>query len=63
LINYPLLQQQKQRIEAHAGNVLAVTAPIFAAGLFTGILSGTKRVNTMAQSVIAAIPDAMGPLP
>ena len=61
LINYPSLQQQKQRIEAHAGNVLAVAALIFAAGVFTGILSGTKMVDAMAESVIAVIPDAMGP--
>lgn len=61
MINYPRMQQQKERIEAHSGNVLAVVSLIFAAGIFTGILSGTKMVDAMARSVIAVIPEAMGP--
>src|SRR5687767_2078363 len=42
MINYPSLQQQRERIFAHAGNALAVGGLVFAAGIFTGILSGTK---------------------
>lgn len=61
LINYPRLQHQKDRITAHSGNVLGVVSLIFAAGVFTGILSGTKMVDAMAQSVIAIIPDALEP--
>jgi CitMHS family citrate-Mg2+:H+ or citrate-Ca2+:H+ symporter len=61
LINYPKLQQQKERITAHAGNVLSVVSVIFAAGVFTGILSGTKMVEAMAKSVIYLIPDSLGP--
>jgi CitMHS family citrate-Mg2+:H+ or citrate-Ca2+:H+ symporter len=61
LINYPKLQQQKERITAHAGNVLAVVSVIFAAGVFTGILSGTKMVDAMAKSVVYLIPDSLGP--
>ena len=41
MINYPNLEQQKERIASHAGNVLAVVSLYFA-GIFTGILSGTK---------------------
>jgi CitMHS family citrate-Mg2+:H+ or citrate-Ca2+:H+ symporter len=61
MINYPRLRQQQERIAAHSGNVLAVVSLIFAAGIFTGILSGTQMVDAMAHSVIAVIPDAMGP--
>lgn len=61
MINYPSVQQQKERIEAHSGNALAVVSLIFAAGIFTGILSGTKMADAMARGVIAVIPDAMGP--
>jgi CitMHS family citrate-Mg2+:H+ or citrate-Ca2+:H+ symporter len=61
MINYPSLEDQKARIEAHSGNALAVVSLVFAAGIFTGILSGTKMVDAMAHSVIAVIPDAMGP--
>ena len=61
IINYPCLQQQKERIAAHAGNVLAVVGLIFAAGIFTGILSGTGMVEAMSKSLLAVIPDAFGP--
>jgi CitMHS family citrate-Mg2+:H+ or citrate-Ca2+:H+ symporter len=61
MINYPGLEQQKARIEAHAPNVLPVVSLIFAAGIFVGILQGTKMVDAIALSVIAAVPDWMGP--
>ncbi|WP_309088293.1 citrate:proton symporter [Domibacillus sp.] len=60
-INYPNVDNQKERIAAHAGNVLAVVSLVFAAGIFTGILSGTEMVDAMAKSLIAIIPDSMGP--
>lgn len=61
IINYPNLKDQKDRIGHHAGNVLAVVSLVFAAGAFTGILSGTGMVDAMAKSLVAIIPDAMGP--
>jgi CitMHS family citrate-Mg2+:H+ or citrate-Ca2+:H+ symporter len=60
-VNYPSLEAQRERINAHAGNALSVAGLIFAAGIFTGILSGTEMVNSMAKSVTGMIPDAMGP--
>ena len=61
LVNYPSLEQQRERIASHASNVLAVVGLIFAAGVFMGILSGTKMVDAMAGWVIAQIPQSMGP--
>jgi len=61
MINYPKLQHQKERIAAHAANVLPVVSLIFAAGIFVGILQGTKMVDAIAVSVIAAVPTWMGP--
>jgi CitMHS family citrate-Mg2+:H+ or citrate-Ca2+:H+ symporter len=61
IVNYPCLQQQKDRVAAHAGSVLAVVGLIFAAGIFTGILSGTGMVDAMSKSLLAVIPEAMGP--
>jgi citrate-Mg2+:H+ or citrate-Ca2+:H+ symporter, CitMHS family len=60
LINYPDLKEQKARLAAHAPNVLAVVSLIFAAGIFTGILSGTGMVEAMARSVTALIPEGAG---
>lgn len=61
ILNYPRVAEQKERIAAHAGNVLAVVSLIFAAGIFTGILSGTGMVEAMSKQVVAMIPPAMGP--
>ncbi|MDQ0246033.1 CitMHS family citrate-Mg2+:H+ or citrate-Ca2+:H+ symporter [Bacillus fengqiuensis] len=61
VINYPSLEDQKERIAAHSSNVLAVVSLVFAAGIFTGILSGTKMVDAMANSLVSLIPDALGP--
>lgn len=59
-INYPNVAHQKERIASHAGNVLAVVSLVFAAGVFTGILSGTEMVDAMAKILVAVIPDSMG---
>jgi CitMHS family citrate-Mg2+:H+ or citrate-Ca2+:H+ symporter len=61
LLNYPALDDQKALLARHAGNALAVVGLIFAAGVFTGILSGTKMVDAMANSVVTLVPPALGP--
>jgi CitMHS family citrate-Mg2+:H+ or citrate-Ca2+:H+ symporter len=61
MVNYPHIASQKERIAAHAGSALAVASLIFAAGIFTGILSGTGMVEAMGRSVTGAIPPALGP--
>ncbi|WIH04223.1 CitMHS family transporter [Xanthomonas translucens pv. graminis] len=61
LINYPNLAEQRRRLVNHAGNVLSVVSLIFAAGVFTGILSNTGMVEAMSRSFLAVIPDAWGP--
>ncbi|MCC3649065.1 MULTISPECIES: CitMHS family transporter [Cytobacillus] len=60
MINYPNLVQQKERIAAHAGNVLAVVALVFASGIFTGIMNGTEMVDAMATALVQVIPDQLG---
>ena len=60
MINYPKLSDQKERIAAHAENVLPVVSLIFAAGIFVGILSGTKMVDAIAASVICGDPGLDG---
>jgi CitMHS family citrate-Mg2+:H+ or citrate-Ca2+:H+ symporter len=60
-VNYPRLQHQRERIASHAPNALAVASMVFAAGIFTGILSGTKMVDAMAATIIEVIPPQLGP--
>lgn len=61
MLNYPSIDEQKHLLSRHAGNVLAVVGLIFAAGVFVGILSGTEMVDAMANSVVDAVPTALGP--
>jgi len=60
-VNYPNVKQQRERIEKHADNVVMVVALIFAAGSFTGILSGTGMLDSVARAIIAVVPPSMGP--
>ena len=61
LINYPNIKDQQQRISSHANNAVAVVSIVIAAGIFTGIMSGTKMIDAMANTLVGIIPDAMGP--
>ncbi|MDF2571888.1 MAG: citN [Sporomusa sp.] len=61
IINYPKIKDQQARIASHASNALPVIAMVFAAGIFMGIMSGTKMVDAMAGSLISIIPPSMGP--
>lgn len=61
IINYPTPEAQKERIAAHAPNILFVVSLIFSAGIFTGILSGTHMVDAMTQTILALVSRDMGP--
>lgn len=60
LINYPNIKDQQERISSHASNAVAVVSIVIAAGIFTGIMSGTKMIDAMANTLVALIPEAMG---
>jgi len=60
-VNYPTIAEQRTQLAAHAGNALSVAGLVFAAGVFMGILTGTKMVDAMSATVIAAIPATWGP--
>ncbi|WP_447036480.1 CitMHS family transporter [Streptomyces sp. DSM 118878] len=59
-VNFPHMPDQKARIAAHAENVLNVTGMVFAAAVFTGVLTGTGMVDSMATWLVDAIPEGMG---
>lgn len=61
IVNYRDLDLQKRLIANHSGSALAVVGIIFAAGIFTGILSGTGMVEAMSKELIHIIPSSMGP--
>ena len=61
VVNYPTMEEQKGRLNDHASNALAVASVICAAGILTGIMSGTKMIDAMGNSVVALVPASLGP--
>ncbi|MFF3487048.1 CitMHS family transporter [Streptomyces sp. NPDC002701] len=60
-VNFPHIPDQRERLAAHADNVLNVSGMVFAAAVFTGVLQGTGMVDSMAKWLVDGIPDGMGP--
>ena len=56
LVNYPKLADQQKVIKSHGTNIFLVSSMIFAAGIFSGILTGAKMIDAMANSLVALIP-------
>lgn len=60
LINYPKPTDQMEQVKSQAVGMITVVSIIFAAGIFTGILSGTGMITEMATSLVSIIPDSSG---
>jgi CitMHS family citrate-Mg2+:H+ or citrate-Ca2+:H+ symporter len=60
-VNFPHIPDQRDRLAAHADNVLNVSGMVFAAAVFTGVLQGTGMVDSMAKWIVDGIPAGMGP--
>ncbi|MFD3540306.1 citrate:proton symporter [Streptomyces sp. NPDC058662] len=60
-VNFPHMPDQRARLAAHADNVLNVAGMVFAAAVFTGVLTGTGMVKHMADWLVGAVPEGMGP--
>jgi len=61
IINYPSATQQRERIDAHARAALMMAGILFAAGAFTGIMTGSGMIKALADASVAHVPDAIGP--
>jgi CitMHS family citrate-Mg2+:H+ or citrate-Ca2+:H+ symporter len=59
LINYPNVDQQRQRVDAHAKAALMMASILLAAGVFTGIMSKSGMLTAMAKTAVDFIPPAM----
>lgn len=56
LINYPNLKDQQSILKNHGTNIFLVASMIFAAGIFSGILTGSKMIEAMATALVSLIP-------
>jgi len=61
LVNYPSAEAQRTRIDAHARAALLMASILFAAGAFTGIMTGSGMIKALAETSAGHIPDALGP--
>lgn len=61
MINYPRLNDQRERLAAHAATALPILILILAAGVFTGVLAGTGMIDAMAKGAMTAMPPSVGP--
>ncbi|MFC9429487.1 CitMHS family transporter [Streptomyces sp. NPDC056987] len=59
-VNRPTWEGQQALLEKHAKSVVLVTTMIFAAGVFTGVLTGTKMISEMAEALVSVVPDSLG---
>jgi CitMHS family citrate-Mg2+:H+ or citrate-Ca2+:H+ symporter len=61
VVNYKEVAMEMCLVAHHAGSAGDVVGIIFAAGIFTGILTGTGMVDAMSKELVAIIPQSMGP--
>jgi CitMHS family citrate-Mg2+:H+ or citrate-Ca2+:H+ symporter len=60
VVNYPRAAEQRARIDAHAQAALLMASVLLAAGVFTGIMSGTGMLGAMAEALVGVTPRGMG---
>ena len=61
VVNFPKPDDQVTQIKAHASSIVPVVAMVFAAAVLVGVLSGSGMVTAMANGIVAAVPEPLGP--
>jgi len=59
VLNYPNVDQQKARVDAHAKAALMMASILLAAGAFVGIMKGTGMITAMAKTGVSYVPEAL----
>ena len=59
-INYPDVEMQRTRIDAHARAALLMAGVLLSAGAFTGIMRESGMLTAMARSAVALVPVRLG---
>jgi CitMHS family citrate-Mg2+:H+ or citrate-Ca2+:H+ symporter len=59
MINYPNVDMQRKRVDAHARAALMMASILLAAGVFTGIMQGSGMLKAMAQAAVTFVPAEM----
>ncbi len=61
LVNYPTTIKQGEKLVSYAENAFTTISLILASGALIGIMNDTGMLNSMAQSLVNIVPDALGP--
>ena len=56
VINFSQLADQQKVLKAHGANIFMVSSMIFAAGVYSGILTESKMIEAMASNLVNLIP-------
>ena len=59
MVNYPNVDMQRKRIDAHARAALMMAGILLAAGVFTGVMQGSGMLKAMAQGAVGFVPQDM----
>jgi len=59
MLNYPQVDLQRARIDAHAKAAIMMAAILLAAGAFTGIMKGTGMLTAMASAAVSVVPPGL----
>jgi CitMHS family citrate-Mg2+:H+ or citrate-Ca2+:H+ symporter len=58
VVNYPNSQQQRERLTSHGEAAMLMVTTIFAAGVFTGVLTRSGMLASMTTDLVAILPAA-----
>ena len=58
VVNYPNSHEQRERLTSHGAAAMMMVTTIFAAGLFTGVLTRSGMLASMTNDLVAILPSA-----
>lgn len=61
IVNIPDLKSQNIKLKEYGTSAMSMVVTLFAAGIFTGVLKSTGILDSMAATIVAIIPTALGP--
>jgi citrate-Mg2+:H+ or citrate-Ca2+:H+ symporter, CitMHS family len=59
LVNYPDLEEQRRRVDAHARAAIMMASILLAAGVLIGVMQGSGMLTAMARAAVAHVPTGM----
>ena len=56
IVNYPDSNEQRERLTSHGAAAMMMVTTIFAAGLFTGVLTKSGMLSSMSHDLVGVLP-------